>query len=234
LRLTAEEGLALVSAGSVLLALPGADPEGALARALAKLETVLGVGTDEAVEVDLGPAAPAVLDGLRRAVGESRKVRLDYYSFGRDSHSSRVVQPWRVFNTLGQWYVSGWCETVEDQRLFRVDRVDGLEVLDDTFAPRPLADATPAVFSPDPSSPLVVLDLEPAAHWIAEQYPHEGIEATSGGALRVRLRVSSRAWLARVLLSAGPAAQVVMGDPTVRAEAATRVLERYLGAPERN
>src|ERR1700722_4050825 len=37
LRLTPAEGLALVSAGSMLLAMPGADGDGALAGALAKL-----------------------------------------------------------------------------------------------------------------------------------------------------------------------------------------------------
>ena len=44
LRLSPQEGLALVSAGSALLSVPGADPDGALATGLAKLEDVLGVG----------------------------------------------------------------------------------------------------------------------------------------------------------------------------------------------
>ena len=39
LRLSPQEGLALVSAGTALLSVPGADPDGALATALAKLET---------------------------------------------------------------------------------------------------------------------------------------------------------------------------------------------------
>ena len=42
LRLSPQEGLALVSAGSALLSVPGADPDGALATALAKLETCSG------------------------------------------------------------------------------------------------------------------------------------------------------------------------------------------------
>ena len=77
LRLTPPEGLALVGAGSALLGVPGADPDGALARALAKLETVLGVGADDALDVELGPVAPGLLSrgpsrGRRPAQGRDR------------------------------------------------------------------------------------------------------------------------------------------------------------------
>src|SRR3954469_15898533 len=53
LRLPPAEGLALVGAGAALLAVPGSDMAGPLARALAKIATVLGVTTDDAVEIDL-------------------------------------------------------------------------------------------------------------------------------------------------------------------------------------
>ena len=42
LRLTPEQAVALVAAGSTLLTVPGADPEGPLARGLAKLSAALG------------------------------------------------------------------------------------------------------------------------------------------------------------------------------------------------
>ncbi len=107
LRLSPQEGLALLSAGSALLSVPGADPEGALATALAKLEDVLGVGADDGLDIELAQVTPAVLGTVRQAADAGRKVELDYYSFGRDGHSTRMVQPWRVFNASGQWYLSG-------------------------------------------------------------------------------------------------------------------------------
>src|ERR671916_1894489 len=60
LRLTPEEALQLVAAGAALLAVPGADPDGPLARGLAKLAEVLGIDLGGALEVDLGPAPPEV------------------------------------------------------------------------------------------------------------------------------------------------------------------------------
>ena len=231
LRLTPPEALALVAAGSTLLAMPGGDPDGALAGALAKLGAVLGLDGDEAVEVDLAPVAAETLGEARAAVASRRKVDIDYYSYGRDRSSRRVVQPWRVFNAAGEWYLSGWCEQAAGERLFRVDRIRSLRVLDDGFDP-PVAEPGPtALFHPGPGTGAVVLDLAPGARWIAEQYPNEGVEGRPEGGVRVRLPVAERAWLERLLLRAGADATVVEGDPRVGPEAARRLLRRYGRSP---
>jgi proteasome accessory factor C len=227
LRLTAPEGLALIGAGAALLAMPGSDPDGALAGALAKLEAVLGFTADDAVDVALAPVAANVLETVRAATAGRRKVELDYYSFGRDESSTRVVQPWRVFNATGQWYMSAWCEMAAGERLFRIDRIRSARRLDASFDRPPEADGPTALFHPDPAAPAVVLDLQAPAHWIAERYPNEGVEALPDGVLRVRLRVGERAWLERLLLRAGPSATVVEGDRTVGPAAARRLLARY-------
>lgn len=227
LRLTAPEGLALVSASATLLAVPGSDPEGSLRRAVAKLETVLGVAVDDAVEVQLAPVAASILDAVRAAQDRRRKVEIDYYSFGRDGHSTRVVQPWRVFNALGQWYLEGWCEQAVGHRLFRVDRISGARLLEEVAPDPPPGAGPPAVFQPGPDDPLVVLDLRAPARWIAEQYPNEGVERRGDGTLRVTLRSAGLAWLERLLLRAGPNATVVEGDPRVGPAAARRILARY-------
>ena len=66
LRLTPAEGMALVAAGNAVLATPGADSSGPLARGLTKIAAVLGpAGT--AVDITLGEAPPAMLDVLRGA-----------------------------------------------------------------------------------------------------------------------------------------------------------------------
>jgi proteasome accessory factor C len=228
LRLSPQEGLALLSAGSALLKVPGADPHGALATALSKLEAVLGVGAEDGLDVELAPVTPVVLEAVRRAVGSRHKIELDYYSFGRDGHSTRVVQPWRVFNSGGQWYLAGWCEKVDAERLFRVDRITRAQVLDDGFTAPPVpADGNTSVYHPAPDDPRLVLDLDPPARWIAEQYPNDGVEVRPGRVLRVTLRTSERPWLERLLLRAGPDARVVEGDPTVGSNAARRLLGRY-------
>jgi proteasome accessory factor C len=228
LRLSPHEGMALASAASAFLDVPGADRDGALAKALEKLETVLGLGAEDGLEVELGPAPAGVLNELRRATASHHKARIDYYSFGRDGHSKRVVEPWRVFNSGGHWYLQGWCEAVSGERLFRLDRVTSFEVLPETFEPpATVEEVDAAIYHPRPDDKVVVLDLDPPAHWIAEQYPNDEVVQEPDGVLRVTLRVAGPAWLERLLLRGGPNVRVVQGDQDAGREAARRLLARY-------
>jgi proteasome accessory factor C len=233
LRLTPPEGLALVAAARALLGVPqpgtptnARDEGGALATALAKLEMVLGAGGEEALDVELGLASADVLRTFQLSCSDRRKVLVDYYSFGRDETGERVVQPWRLFSSSGHWYLLAWCEKVADKRLFRVDRVRSAVVLDEHFEP-PVNLGPVSVYEGSPDDPLVVLDLAPGAHWIADQYPNEGVLDLGDGNIRVRLRASSRAWLERLLLRAGPDATVVSGAEGVVPAAARRLLSVY-------
>lgn len=230
LRLSPQEGLALESAARAFLNLRGTEPDGALASALAKLETVLGVAPDEALEVELGSASPDLLETLQHALAHNHKVLMDYYSFGRDGRSERVVRPWNVFSSTGHWYVRGWCEEVDAERLFRVDRIITARELQENFEPPSAGNgADRPLFDPTPEDQVVVLDLDPPARWIAEQYPNDEVSEQPGGVLRVKLRATRQAWLERVLLKAGPHARVVEGPADLAPVAARRILARYRG-----
>lgn len=237
LRLTPAEGLALLAAGRTVLATyPGGEPAagtardggGPLERGLDKLATALGVDAGETVEIELTPVAEEVLRSLRQAAADHRQVEIDYYSFGRDERARRIVDPYAVFSAGGQWYLSAWCHKVEDERLFRVDRISSATVLDSEFRP-PKKPPELAAYRPRPDDPRVTLDLEPAARWVAEQYPVEKVEDVGGGRLRVTLTASQPAWLERLLLRLGPRATVVEGDAAAAGRAARRVLARYRG-----
>ena len=127
LRLTPEEGLALVAAGAALQAVPGADSDGPLARGLRKLAAVLGIDPDGVIEVNLGVVAAGVLATLREAVAGHRQVEIDYYVYGRDERTRRVVDPYAVFAAEGEWYLTAWCHLARGERRFRVDRIRSIE-----------------------------------------------------------------------------------------------------------
>jgi proteasome accessory factor C len=239
LRLTPEEGLALVAAGRSMVGAPGADPNGSLSRGLAKLARSLGITDDAAVDVQLADeVAPELLERIRLATRERRRLAIDYYSFARDDHTSREIDPYRVYADQGRWYVSAWCHRADGERIFRVDRIQSAEVLDVTFD-EPDGGLEGAEggrgtdnFHPGPDAPQVVLELGPDAAWVADHYPHESIEDQGEGRFRITLVVTARPWLERLLLSLGPDAGVValderLGRGDVRAQAAARLLVRY-------
>ena len=227
LRFSAEEGLALLTAGRALLAVPGSDERGALATALDKLAGALGA--TEGLSVEVGE--PPHLDALRRAADTHERVEIDYYSFGRNATTSRKIDPRSVFHAFGHWYAAAYCHQAQDERLFRLDRIRAVRPTGEHFDPA--ADGEPefgeSVYHPRSDDPRVTLELDAAASWVVESYPSEEVEERPDGSWRVVLAVSERAWLERLLLELGPAARVVApaGLQTVGAEAADRLLTRY-------
>jgi proteasome accessory factor C len=227
LRFSAEEGLALLTAGRALLAVPGSDDRGALGTALDKLAGALGA--TEGLSVEVGE--PPHLDALRRAADTHERVEVDYYSFGRNATTSRKIDPRSVFHAFGHWYAAAYCHQAQDERLFRLDRIRAVRPTGEHFDPA--ADSEPdfgeSVYHPRSDDPRVTLELDAAASWVAESYPSEEVEERPDGSWRVVLAVSERAWLERLLLELGPEARVVApaGLQTVGAEAADRLLTRY-------
>lgn len=241
LRLTPEQGLALVAAGAAWTDLPGADAAGPLATALDKVARVLDIDPADAVSVAVaGRTRPDLLDTLRRAVADRRRARIDYYSYGADRRTTREVDPYAVFADEGSWYVRAHCHLAGGERLFRVDRINAADLLDVTFPAPHAAAATQRllrdegggeVFTPGPEVGRVTLDLAPTARWVVEAYPVDEVSERSDGWMRVRLAVSARPWLERLLLRLGPDARMVAADDPDMLGAgpagARRVLARY-------
>ena len=101
-------------------------------------------------------------------------------------------------------------------RLFRLDRVEHVIVLDEPAAPPPEAEPTDlsaGLFQPAPEHRRAVLVLAPDAHWVAEYYPVDEIDKISGDpggeAIRVVMRYADPAWLVRLVLGLGGTARVV-------------------------
>lgn len=228
-RLTPDQAVALLSAGASVLALPGADLDGALAGGVAKLAAVLGVDAAQVLDVDLGGAAAEVLDVLRTAVRDRRRVHLDYYSYGRDTRTERDVDPYVVHAEDGSLYLLGHCHLAGAERRFRVDRIAAATMLEDRFEPP--VDATVArIFQPDADDPRVVLRLAPAARWVTEAYPVESAVESPDGSVEVTLAIAAVPWLERLLVNLGPDAAVVRAPDDlahVGRRAAARILARY-------
>ncbi len=229
LRLTPAQGLVLVATARALLSVPGTDPSGPLARALDKVAVAVGAEPGEGVDVELGQADRDVLAQLQAASAAGRRVELDYYSFGSDRFTTRLVDPWLVFSSSGAWYLRGHDHHAGEPRRFRVDRVQAARPTYQPFE-RPADTGPTEPYTRRASDPVVVLDLEPAAAWVAGHHPVDGVEELGGGRLRVHLPVSEPGWLARLLVRLGPLATVVEGPPEltgVGRVAAARLLRRY-------
>lgn len=204
LRLTVDEALTLMVGLRALASTPGIAEHEAVARALTKLEEATGaVGAASArvqVSIDDG-AQESTLKGARDALRDHRRVHLAYLVPGRDEVSERDVDPMRVLSLDAHWYLEGWCHTAEDVRLFRVDRIQSLEVLDTDGTAPPQArprDLTGAAFTPHDGDIEVVVETDRSGAWVVDYYPTESVSDLPEGGRRVTLRVSDPSWVRRM------------------------------------
>lgn len=80
------------------------------------------------------------IENIKSAIENSREIRFYYYS--PNGESQRVVEPYYLIFRWSSWYVWGWCKMREDFRLFKLNRMDHLQISEAVFAKRqaPLPD----------------------------------------------------------------------------------------------
>ena len=215
LRLGVDEALALIVGLRALAAVPGIGQRDAVVRAMAKLEAATGSASAETsrvkVLIDEG-AGQESLGLAQRALAAHRRVHLRYLVPGRDESTERDVDPMRLINIDAHWYLEGWCHRAEDVRLFRVDRIEALTVLDEDGTPPDTAeprDLESGVFTPHADDQLVRLALGPGAAWVSDYYPIESIDRTPDGGAVIDLRTADTAWLCRLMWQLGSSARVL-------------------------
>lgn len=190
-------------------------------RTLAKLEEAAAGGGIAPVEVHGAADATAdraVRERLERAISTDRQVRMEYYVPTRDETTTRTVDPLELLSADDAAYLDAWCHLAEARRLFRLDRILGVEVATERRVPHEIAprDLSEGMFSSGPDDLTARLRLSPGARWVADYYPVTATVELPDGGLEVTLKVADPRWLMRVALRLAPEATVV--DPPELAE----------------
>jgi len=156
---------------------------------------------------DHTPLAP-VLQKLRRAARQRRRVSMLYRSRSRPEPTRRDVEPYAILHRWGWWYVVGHCCLRDALRTFRVDRIEDLALLRETYRVPETFDVRRYVAEADwfPAQLQVRMRFSPEA---AQDARDEGsswdtMEEEPDGSLVVTFGASDLAWAARVALWYGP------------------------------
>ncbi|MFN8594302.1 MAG: YafY family protein [Thermomicrobiales bacterium] len=214
---TDEEALAvtlgLLAARRLRLVSTAATVEGALAKLERALPSdvrarVAAVQETLTIGPATGVAAPSTVTvlALGAAVHTSRRVRMNYQSV-QGAPTDRVVDPYALVHVIGRWYLPGYCHLRADVRLFRLDRILSVDVLDEPFTAPPEFDplafvqaslaAVPGAWTIEAllEVPLAEAELR-VSRYGATLEPHDD------GVL-MRFNVDSLDWAARYLVALG-------------------------------
>ena len=142
LMFTRDEIVALVAGIRMVRSWGGASMARAAAEALVKIELVLpeterrrvARTTVFAPPMDLSDAVRDVIDLVEGAIDTFGIIAFDYQDRGRVT-TSRRVHPLGLWFWGKVWTMVAWCETREDFRMFRLDRMMASTRTGETFQP---------------------------------------------------------------------------------------------------
>lgn len=127
--------------------------------------------------------------------------------------SQQTILPRRLHSTGGLWYCEAYSLERQEERTYRVDRFASVSA---TQAPELSAPPRPRLPYKHPSHPEVRIRLTARAVLILERDPHFGDAiqplGEDGGLLCFRWPPAENDWLARMLLSLGPDAEILAPD----------------------
>jgi predicted DNA-binding transcriptional regulator YafY len=164
--------------------------------------------------VDYIPLTP-LLEKLRRATRERRRVRMVYRGRSQPAPIQREVDPYALVHRWGWWYVVGYCHLRQDNRSFRVDRMVELTLLDDTFNTPANFDVREYLATEPHTQPQIPVRLHfaPEGSLLAldDRALWDTVEEQLDGSVIVTFFVPNLEWAARHALSYG--SSVVVLEP---------------------
>ena len=185
--------------------------------AMAKIENILpneqrdeinwarrSLVTTNLYRADLTSLSP-IMEKLRSAAREHRQISVVYQSQTNSKPGKRKINPYVLMFRAGWWYVVGYCHLRTALRTFRVDRIQKLEILNQTFVMPDEFDIHAYLEKEFKNQPTVQARLRfipEAVHIVTgNRSMWESIKENPNGSMDVTLTAPDLHWLASMTLS---------------------------------
>ena len=146
-----------------------------------------------------------ILEDLRRATRERHQVSTVYQSAANAEATKRRIDPYALVFRAGLWYLVGYCHLRTAPRTFRVDRVQKLTILSQSFQIPENFDIHKYLENEFKDQPTIRARLQftPEAAYIvtSNHIIWESITENPDGSLIVTLTAPDLPWLASMTLS---------------------------------
>lgn len=158
----------------------------------------------------------ALLD-IHRAIADSKKIWMRYYTASRDEHTERIIHPYHLANIRGDWYLIAYDELRKEIRNFSVARIEEWKLFKEKYKRNPdffITQYMGTAFQAERSGETVdvVIRFAPqAARYVREKHWHDSqqVEEQSDGGLILKLNTSGLGEVKRWVLQYGGDAEVI-------------------------
>ncbi|NBJ94063.1 YafY family transcriptional regulator [bacterium 1xD42-62] len=180
---------------------------------LTKLSALFNVNTRNWLEVDFTCWGKNAYDNtkfeqLKTAVTQCKEIEIVYENTNSE-RSKRIIQPLKISYKSKEWYLKAFCTKRQDFRIFKLNRILKLELLENTFVPKPYPEPENNLSQTFPR--LILLFSKEIAYRVYDEFDVTEIEYQKNGDLLVCTAMPIDTWLIGYLLSFG--AQVEILEP---------------------
>lgn len=168
------------------------------------------------------------IDIIKNAITNSRLIRFTYYS--KKGEDIRSIEPYIITFKWTSWYVFGYCTQKEDFRMFKLNRLWDLEVINESFDKRAIPE-TRTDFDThftDENKFQVLFDSS-VKYQLVEEYGKDCFEVLDDGHLLYSGSYTNHDFIVKWLLGFGDKATVIGPDDLVddiKAQA-RKILDNY-------
>lgn len=162
---------------------------------------------------------------VRQAVAESRAISCSYINSSGEV-SNREIEPLLLESRESNWFVRGFCRSNNEQRVFRLDRMRQIELLD-VFEERPIAAADSSqIYQVRETDTEVLFEVQPEAFGLIADYKPE-YEISGNKAVQVKISIGELETLGRIVARYGGKVKVLA--PESARQAVRQFAQRALG-----
>ena len=178
---------------------------------LTKLSALFNINTSNWLEVDFSRWGKCDYDNskfeiLKKAVIQNKEVIIVYENTNSE-RSKRTVQPLKIVFKSKEWYLKAFCMEKQDFRIFKLNRILELELLENTFVPRPYPELKSSL--QQTYQKVVLLFSKEIAYRVYDEFATTEIEYQKNGDLKVCVEMPVDTWLIGYLLSFGPEVEII-------------------------
>lgn len=122
------------------------------------------------------------IEMIRTAIDKTKELSFNYYS--PKGESARCIEPYYLIFRWSSWYVWGWCKSREDFRLFKLNRMDKIQISEQMFVKRQVSVPDLSNERIFPGGISVKALFEPECKWrLIEEFGSESFKEQENGKL---------------------------------------------------
>lgn len=172
---------------------------------LQKLSAMFHLNSENWLEVDFSRWGNEEFDNekfelLKSAIIHCRSIKI-HYAGSCGVISKRIVQPCKLAYKAKAWYLKAFCTEKQDWRIFKLNRILDLEILNEVFPHR----VFPKLMddSDEEYNQIILRFPEEMAYRVYDEFDKTHVQQQTNGDLIVSAKMPEDAWLIGFLLSFG-------------------------------